>query len=139
MNQDSKDCQNFTDWMSMNKTDKQSYDDDLYRKWLLWVCFFVIPALIYLLLLATSAHAQTIGIGGQDASGQMKDVQTLITTMQNIGFKWVAPLIGGGLAIFGIFQIATRHLGTGLLALGGGGALFAIERIATSLSHIAGN
>lgn len=54
-------------------------------------------------------------------------------------FKWVAPLIGSGLAILGIFQIATRRFGMGILALAGGGALFAIERIANSLAHIAGN
>ena len=85
------------------------------------------------------ALAEGINIGGQDASAQMKDVHTLVTTLQNIGFKWVAPLIGGGLSIVGIFQVATRRLGMGLLALGGGGALFAVEKIANSLSHLAGN
>jgi len=91
------------------------------------------------LLISAIALADGVSIGGQDASGQMKDVQTLVTTLQNIGFHWVAPLLGGGLAIFGILQIATRRIGMGILALAGGGALFAVERIAISLSHIAGN
>ena len=90
------------------------------------------------LALSSLAFAQ-VAIGGQDASGQLKDLHTLITTMQTIGFKWVSPLIGSGLAIMGIMQIATRRVGVGLLALGGGGALFAVEKIASSLSHLAGN
>ena len=96
-------------------------------------------AVTVFLLISAIALADGISIGGQDASGQMKDVQTLVTTLQNIGFHWVAPLLGGGLAIFGILQIATRRIGMGILALAGGGALFAVERIANSLSHIAGN
>jgi len=96
-------------------------------------------AVTVFLLISAIALADGVSIGGQDASGQMKDVQTLVTTLQNIGFHWVAPLLGGGLAIFGILQIATRRIGMGILALAGGGALFAVERIAISLSHIAGN
>ena len=96
-------------------------------------------ALGLILALSCGVALAQVSIGGTDASGQMKDVQTLVTTVQNIGFKWIAPLIGGGLAIIGIFQIDTRRLGMGILALCGGGALFAVEKIANSLSHIAGN
>lgn len=96
-------------------------------------------AIAVFLFVASVSFAEGVTIGGQDASGQMKDVQTMVTTLQTIGFRWVAPLMGGGLAVMGLFQIATRRIGMGILALGGGGALFAVERIANSLSHLAGN
>ena len=108
------------------------------KKAVLWIAAASV-ALCATVFLGAAIALADVSIGGQDASAQMKDVQTLITTIQTIGFKWVAPLIGGGLAIMGILQIATRRVATGLLALGSGGALFAVEKIATSLSHIAGN
>lgn len=88
---------------------------------------------------ASSAWANGIQIGGQDNSAQMKDVQNLITTIQNIGFKWVSKVIGGFLVIGGVYKTASRDFLNGILATGGGGTLFFVEKIADSLSRMSGN
>ena len=88
---------------------------------------------------AATALANGIQIGGQDNSAQMKDVQNLITTIQNIGFKWVSKVIGGFLVIGGIYKTASRDFMNGILATGGGGTLFFVEKIADSLSRMSGN
>lgn len=85
------------------------------------------------------ALAQSVSVGGTDNSGQMKDVQNLITTIQAIAFKWVAKIIGGFLVIAGIYKIASRDFMNGILATGGGGTLFFVEKIAESLSRMSGN
>ncbi len=91
------------------------------------------------LLEAMPALASGIQIGGQDNSAQMKDVQNLITTIQNIGFKWVSKVIGGFLVIGGVYKTASRDFLNGILATGGGGTLFFVEKIADSLSRMSGN
>lgn len=88
---------------------------------------------------AAPALANGIQIGGQDNSAQMKDVQNLITTIQNIGFKWVSKVIGGFLVIGGVYKTASRDFLNGILATGGGGTLFFVEKIADSLSRMSGN
>lgn len=88
---------------------------------------------------AIPALANGIQIGGQDNSAQMKDVQNLITTIQNIGFKWVSKVIGGFLVIGGVYKTASRDFLNGILATGGGGTLFFVEKIADSLSRMSGN
>jgi hypothetical protein len=88
---------------------------------------------------AAPALASGIQIGGQDNSAQMKDVQNLITTIQNIGFKWVSKVIGGFLVIGGVYKTASRDFLNGILATGGGGTLFFVEKIADSLSRMSGN
>lgn len=82
--------------------------------------------------------AQNINIGGKDSSAQMKDVQNLITTVQTIGFKWVAKLIGGFLVIGGVYKIACREFVNGGLSTFGGGTLFFVEKIAEALSKMGG-
>ena len=92
-----------------------------------------------LILHGTLAFADGIAIGGTDNSGQMKDVQNLITTIQRVAFNWVAKIIGGFLVIAGIYKIASRDFMNGILATIGGGALFFVEKIADSLSKMSGN
>ncbi len=79
-----------------------------------------------------------ISIGGTDNSAQMKDVQNLMTTIQTIGYKWVAKVIGGFLVVTGIYKIASRDFMSGILATGCGGTLFFVEKIADSLSKMSG-
>lgn len=81
----------------------------------------------------------SISIGGTDNSAQMKDVQNLMTTIQTIGFKWVAKAIGGFLVVTGVYKIASRDFMNGILATGGGGTLFFVEKIAESLSKMSGS
>lgn len=88
---------------------------------------------------AVPALAQGIAIGGQDNSGQMKDVQNLMTTIQTIAFKWVARVIGGIMVVGGIYKIASRDFMSGIISTGAGGTLFFVEKIADSLSRMGGN
>ena len=83
--------------------------------------------------------AQGIEIDGKDSSAQMKDVQNLITTVQKIGFQWVAKLIGGFLVVGGVYKIACREFVNGGLSTFGGGTLFFVEKIADALSKMGGN
>lgn len=92
----------------------------------------------YLAIKNMSSFAD-ISIGGTDNSAQMKDVQNFMTTIQSIGFKWVARLIGGFLVVSGIYKIASREFVMGFIATGCGGALFFVEKIADSLSKMAGS
>ena len=84
------------------------------------------------------ALADGISIGGQDGSSQMKDLQNLATTLQNIGFNWVAKLLGGFLVIGGIMKITARDFMQGIISLSCGGALFFVQKIAEALSHMGG-
>ena len=102
--------------------------------------FFIGLFLAYLVLYhGDLLLAQGIDIGGKDSSAQMKDVQNLITTVQKIGFQWVAKLIGGFLVIGGVYKIACREFVNGGLSTFGGGTLFFIEKIADALSKMGGN
>ena len=112
-----------------------------FRKWV-WVIILIAACGViaaWLLPSAIALAADGIAIGGQDASAQMKDVQNLITTLQTIGFKWIAKLIGGFLVVAGIYKIACRDFASGILATGGGGTLFFVEKIAESLSKMNGS
>ena len=82
------------------------------------------------------ADSGSVYIGGKDNSEQMKDVQNIMTTIQNIGFKWVAKLIGGFLVVTGIYKIASREFVSGLIATGCGGCLFIVDKIVESLSKM---
>lgn len=102
------------------------------------VAFFIF--IICFFFQGIQAFAESgISIGGTDNSGQMKDVQNLMTTLQTIGFKWVAKIIGGFLVVAGIYKIASRDFMNGILATGGGGTLFFVEKIADSLSKMSGS
>ena len=101
--------------------------------------YFVVFIFLFLFYGAQLAFADTIAIGGSDNSAQMKDVQNLMTTIQIIGFKWVAKVIGGFLVIAGIYKIASRDFMNGILSTAGGGTLFFVEKIADSLSKMSGN
>lgn len=107
------------------------------------VCSLVFASSVVIVLMAfanqSAALASSISIGGQDNSAQMKDVQNLITTIQNIGFNWVAKVIGGFMVIGGVYKVASRDFLNGILATGGGGTLFFVEKIADSLSRMSGN
>ena len=102
------------------------------------VAFIVFIACFFLQGLQAFAESG-IAIGGTDNSAQMKDVQNLMTTLQTIGFKWVAKIIGGFLVVAGIYKIASRDFMNGILATGGGGTLFFVEKIADSLSKMSGS
>ena len=90
-------------------------------------------------LAADTGGGGGISIGGQDASANMKDVQNLLTTIQTIGMRWVAKVIGGFLVVTGFWKIAVRDFMSGIVATGGGGSLFFIEKIADSLSKMSGS
>ena len=108
---------------------------------IVWAAVWGGAAVIVLLAFAnhSSALASSVSIGGQDNSAQMKDVKNLITTIQNIGFNWVAKVIGGFMVIGGVYKVASRDFLNGILATGGGGTLFFVEKIADSLSRMSGN
>ena len=109
------------------------------RMWAGLLFVLVAAALAGAYLHSQPALANTISIGGQDNSEQMKDVKNLITTIQNIGFNWVAKVIGGFMVIGGVYKVASRDFLSGILATGGGGTLFFVEKIAESLSRMSGN
>ena len=109
------------------------------RMWAGLLFVLVGAALAGAYLHSQPAFANTISIGGQDNSEQMKDVKNLITTIQNIGFNWVAKVIGGFMVIGGVYKVASRDFLSGILATGGGGTLFFVEKIAESLSRMSGN
>lgn len=90
------------------------------------------------LVASCPALAEGISIGGQDGSAQMKDLQNIATTLQTIGFKWVAPLLGGFLVIGGIMKITARDFIQGVVSITSGGALFFVQKIAEALSHMGG-
>lgn len=93
---------------------------------------------IFLIYSVPNVFADGIAIGGTDNSSQMKDVQNLLSTIQVIGFKWVAKVIGGFLVVAGIYKIASRDFMSGLLSTACGGTLFFVEKIADSLSRMSG-
>lgn len=101
------------------------------------VRFFFFVFIICVVFQTAEAFAD-IAIGGQDNSSQMKDVQNLMTTIQSIGFKWVAKAIGGFLVVAGVYKIASRDFMNGILSTGGGGTLFFVDKIADSLSKMSG-
>lgn len=107
------------------------------------MCSLICAAAVVIILMVFVNHptalASSVSIGGQDNSAQMKDVQNLITTIQNIGFNWVAKVIGGFMVIGGVYKVASRDFLNGILATGGGGTLFFVEKIADSLSRMSGN
>jgi hypothetical protein len=109
------------------------------RMWAGLLCVLVGAVIAGAYLQSLPAFANTISIGGQDNSEQMKDVKNLITTIQNIGFNWVAKVIGGFMVIGGVYKVASRDFLSGILATGGGGTLFFVEKIAESLSRMSGN
>ena len=110
------------------------------QRMVLWLIFLLMIVLgIHLFWHGNFAFADGIAIGGNDNSGQMKDVQNLITTIQRIAFNWVAKIIGGFLVIAGIYKIASRDFMNGILSTIGGGSLFFVEKIADSLSKMSGN
>jgi hypothetical protein len=108
-----------------------------------FVCSLVCASAVVIVVMAFVNHptamASSVSIGGQDNSAQMKDVKNLITTIQNIGFNWVAKVIGGFMVIGGVYKVASRDFLNGILATGGGGTLFFVEKIADSLSRMSGN
>lgn len=112
--------------------------NEKYLDQIMKISFFIL--VMCFLILGAQAYAESgIAIGGTDNSGQMKDVQNLMTTLQTIGFKWVAKIIGGFLVVAGVYKIASRDFMNGILATGGGGTLFFVEKIADSLSKMSGS
>lgn len=101
--------------------------------------YFTVFIFLFFFYGSQIAFADGVAIGGADNSAQMKDVQNLLTTLQTIGFKWVAKVIGGFLVIAGIYKIASRDFVNGILATACGGALFFVEKIADSLSKMSGS
>jgi hypothetical protein len=90
-------------------------------------------------VISLPSFAEGISIGGQDGSAQMKDLQNMATTLQTIGFKWVAPLLGGFLVIGGIMKITARDFIQGIVSITSGGALFFVQKIAEALSKMSGS
>lgn len=91
--------------------------------------YFIVFVILFFFYGTQIAFADGIIIGGSDNSAQMKDVQNLMTTLQTIGFKWVAKVIGGFLVIAGIYKIASRDFMNGILATGCGGTLFLLKKL----------
>lgn len=91
------------------------------------------------LMMASPLLAEGISIGGTDGSAQMGNLRNMATTLQNIGFKWIAPLIGGFLVISGIVKITARDFMQGIISITCGGSLFFVEKIIEALSKMSGN
>lgn len=102
--------------------------------------FVIVGAMILLLLIRNHAYADAAIIDvGQDRSGELTNIANVIKTLQVIGYKWIAPGIGGGLAIYGFYKIAlVRESMAGTIALVCGGAMFFIQKIVESLTKLAG-
>ena len=116
---------------------KECVSDELIEKIIKYCGLFLI---FYFIFTSFSSFADSsISMGGTDNSNQMKDAQNLLTTMQSIGFNWVARLIGGFLVVAGIYKIASRDFMSGILATGGGGTLFFAQKIAESLAKMGGS
>lgn len=79
-----------------------------------------------------------ISIGGKSNLSEMSGLQNALTTIQSIGFNWVAKVIGGFLVIIGIYKIATRDFMSGILATTCGGCLFFVGKIVEALSKMSG-
>lgn len=118
-------------------------DQDDYLPYLIITINFLLTTALIMMMFIYSSHAcadpGSVYIGGTDNSGQMKDVQNLMTTIQNIGFKWVAKIIGGFLVVTGIYKIASREFMSGILATACGGCLFFVEKIVDSLAKMGGS
>ena len=117
-----------------DKPPKDVFKDHTFNAYLV-----LLVLVFFLILVMGTLMAQGISVGGTDNSGQMKDVQNLITTLQSIAFKWVAKIIGGFLVIQGIYKIASRDFMSGITSTAGGGSLFFVEKIVESLSKMGGN
>lgn len=102
--------------------------------------FIIVIGLIILILLRSEAFAEAGIIDfGQDRSGELSNIANMIKTLQVIAYKWIAPGIGGGLAIYGFYKIAlVRESMAGTIALVCGGAMFFIQKIIESLTKLAG-
>lgn len=102
--------------------------------------FIIVLGLIILLLIRNQALADAGIIDfGQDRSGELSNIANVIKTLQIVAYKWIAPGIGGGLAIYGFYKIAlVRESMAGTIALVCGGAMFFIQKIIESLTKLAG-
>lgn len=81
----------------------------------------------------------SISIGGTSNLNEMSGLKNALTTIQEIGFNWVAKVIGGFLVIIGIYKIATRDFMSGILATTCGGCLFFVGKIVEALSKMSGS
>lgn len=114
------------------------------RLFLKWLSSFESIALALALFVTFKALAAeqslppTIITDGQNVSSSMGSVATMATTIHYIAYNWVAPILGTGLAIFGIYKIAVRESLVGTIALVCGGAMFFVEKIVTGLRSFTG-
>ena len=98
------------------------------------LCFGVTSAVC-----TSVALAQGIMIGGTDGSAQMSHLKNMASTLQNIGFNWISPLLGGFLVIGGIMKITARDFFQGIISITCGGSLFFVQKIAEALSKMGGS
>lgn len=102
--------------------------------------FVIVASLILLVMIRHHAFADaTIIEAGDDKSSDLGNIANMIKTLQIVSFTWIARLIGGGLAIYGIYKIAfVRESLAGTTALVCGGAMFFVQKILESLTKLAG-
>lgn len=102
--------------------------------------FVIVASLVILLLVRNYAFAEAGIIDvGTDKTGDLLNVATVIKTLQTVAYKWIAPGIGGCLAIYGFYKIAlVRESVAGTVALVCGGAMFFVQKIVESLAKLAG-
>jgi hypothetical protein len=98
----------------------------------------LLTAGVLIFLAAHPALAQVSLPGGQDNTRELGPVLDLFKTLQGFGFNVVARVIGGVLVIMGLSRVAMRDFLSGCVAIFGGSSLFFAEKIADTLSKLAG-
>lgn len=108
------------------------------------VQLLIIAASLFLLFyLKQNAFADDDGFGiisaGENRTGQLGSIASIIKTLQLVSFKWIAWLVGGGIVGYGVWQVAfVRNALPGTIAIVCGGAMFFLQKIIESLSKLAG-
>lgn len=108
------------------------------------VQILIIAASLFLLFfLKQHAFAADDGFAiigaGEDRTGQLGNIASIIKTLQLVSFKWIAWLVGGCIVGYGVWQVAfVRNALPGTIAIICGASMFFLQKIIESLSKLAG-
>lgn len=108
------------------------------------VQLFIIAASLFLLFyLKQHAFAADDGFAvisaGEDRTGQLGNIASIIKTLQLVSFKWIAWFVGGCIVGYGVWQVAfVRNALPGTIAIICGASMFFLQKIIESLSKLAG-